>query len=160
MNSAPEFSTSMLRNKSEELLRQLSNATKNQLGHPKSPTRGIGAKYPGGISCPTLVLYGTRAPIIDSFRAWKPPIPYAINNQRGASSKAPSRDSQGGSLWHKRAGVATLCSSRPMRAEPRHFSTNESGEHCSAQPKRACHRRALLSIYLFVTVFINFFIQF
>ena len=33
----------------------------------------------------TLVLYGIRAPIIDSFSAWKPTIPYAIKNQRGAS---------------------------------------------------------------------------
>ena len=47
--------------------------------------------------------------------------PYAIKNQRGASkipllvdilrSKAPSRGlwmQRAGSLWHKRAGVATL----------------------------------------------------
>ena len=27
-----------------------------------------------------------RPPIIDSFRAWKPPIPYAIKNQRGAKT--------------------------------------------------------------------------
>ena len=49
----------------------------------------------------SLVLYDTRAPIIGTFSAWKPPIPYAIKNQRGASkiplvggifrSKAPSR---------------------------------------------------------------------
>ena len=48
-----------------------------------------------------LVLYGIRAPIVGPFRAWKPPIPYAIKNQREASkipsnggilrSKAPSR---------------------------------------------------------------------
>ena len=30
----------------------------------------------------SLVLYGIRAPIIGPFRAWKPPIPYAIKNQR------------------------------------------------------------------------------
>jgi len=67
-----------------------------------------------------LVLYGIRGPIIGPFRAWKPTIPYAIKNQRGASkitpnggilrSKAPSRGlwmRRAGSLWHKRAGVAT-----------------------------------------------------
>ena len=31
----------------------------------------------------TLVLYGINAPIIGPFFAWKPPIPYAIKNQRG-----------------------------------------------------------------------------
>ena len=36
-------------------------------------------------NCPALVLYGIRARIIGSFRSWKPPIPYAIKNQRGAS---------------------------------------------------------------------------
>ena len=52
------------------------------------------------ISCPTLVLYGIRVPIIGPFHAWKPTIPYAIKNQRGANK---------------------------MRARPRHSSTNESG---------------------------------
>ena len=44
-------------------------------------------------NCPALVLYGIRARIIGSFRSWKPPIPYAIKNQRGGifRSKAPSR---------------------------------------------------------------------
>ena len=37
----------------------------------------------------SLVLYVIRAPIIGPFREWKPPIPYAIKNQRGAS-KLPS----------------------------------------------------------------------
>ena len=32
-----------------------------------------------------MVLYGIRTPIIGPLRAWKPPIPYAIKNQRGAS---------------------------------------------------------------------------
>ena len=77
------------------MLRQLSYAIKNQLGHPKPPTRVF--------ACPTLVLYGIRAPIIGPFSAWKPPIPYAMKNQR---------------------------TSRPMRAEPRHSSTNESGPAC------------------------------
>ena len=44
------------------LLRQLSYAIKNQLGHPKPPTRVF--------ACPTLVLYGIRAPLIDPFRAF------------------------------------------------------------------------------------------
>ena len=48
---------------SEELLRQLTYAIKNQL---------------------------LRAPIIGPFRAWKPPFPYAIKNQRRAS-KDPIR---------------------------------------------------------------------
>ena len=98
------------------MLRQLSYAIKNQLV----------AKIPplGGISCSSLVLYVIRIggfharkesirgapnrtfpcmkpPLIGPFRAWKPTIPYAIKNQRGASkiplvggilrSKAPSR---------------------------------------------------------------------
>ena len=46
-----------------------------------------------------LVLYGTRAPIIGPFRAWKPSIPYAIKNHRGASKIPPSRG-----LWMRRAG--------------------------------------------------------
>ena len=65
----------------------------------------------GGISCPTLVLYGIRAPIIGPLRAWKPPFPYAINNQRGASKIPPSRVlwmRRAGLLWHKRAGAALL----------------------------------------------------
>ena len=33
---------------SEELLRQLSYAIKNQLGHPKPPTRGFGTQRPNG----------------------------------------------------------------------------------------------------------------
>ena len=70
----------------------------------------------------SLVLYGIRAHIIGLFSPWKPPIPYAIKNQpRGIlRSKPPSRGlwmRQAGSLWHKRSGVATLWSSRPMRGE-------------------------------------------
>ena len=61
---------------------------------------------------PELVLYGIRVPIIDSFRAWKPTTPHAIKNQR-----RPSKDAKAGSLWHKRAGGATLL---------RLLSTNES----------------------------------
>ena len=34
--------------RSEELLRQLSYAIKNQLGHPKPPTRGFGTQRPNG----------------------------------------------------------------------------------------------------------------
>ena len=41
-------------------------------------------------ACSSLVLYGIRAHIIGPFSAWKPPIPCAIKNQRGAS-KDPSR---------------------------------------------------------------------
>ena len=41
--------------RSEELLRQLSYTIKNQLAR--------------GFACPTLVLYGLRAPIIGPFRA-------------------------------------------------------------------------------------------
>ena len=62
---------------SEELLRQQSYAIKNQLGHPKPPTRGFGTQNTpigGYFACPSLVLYGIRAPIIGPFRAWKPPI--------------------------------------------------------------------------------------
>ena len=50
--------------RSEELLRQLSYATKNQLGHPKPPKLWTEIPRLGGISCPTLVLFGIRAPII------------------------------------------------------------------------------------------------
>ena len=56
----------------------------------QSPQLGFGTKY-HNISCPTLVLYGIRAPIIGPFRAWKPTIPYAIKNQRGASKDPFSR---------------------------------------------------------------------
>ena len=49
----------------------------------------------------------------NTFRAWKPPIPYATKNKQGAS-KIPPNGAMGflfqgaGSLWHKRAGIATL----------------------------------------------------
>ena len=48
----------------EELLCQQSYAIKNQLGHPKPPTKGFGTH-------PSLVLYGIREPVIGPFRAWK-----------------------------------------------------------------------------------------
>ena len=63
-----------------------------------------------------LLRHKEPPPIIGPFPVWKPPIPYAMENQQGASnagilrSKAPSRGlwmRQAGSLWHKRAGVAT-----------------------------------------------------
>ena len=53
------------------------------------------------IAAPAHLCHKEPAPIIGPFRAWKPPFPYAIKNQRGASkippnggilhSKAPSR---------------------------------------------------------------------
>ena len=51
--------------------------------------------------------------MIGPFRAWKLPIPYAVKNQRGASKDLldglnGTLDARAGSLWHKRAGVATL----------------------------------------------------
>ena len=68
-----DWSTSISRLDPRNCWRQLSYAIKNQLGHPKPPT---------------LVLYGIiRAPIIGPFRAWKPPIPYAIKNERGAKQR-------------------------------------------------------------------------
>ena len=48
---------------SEELLRQQSYAIKNQLGHPKPPTRGFGTQNTpigGYFACSSLVLYGIR----------------------------------------------------------------------------------------------------
>ena len=56
--------------RSEELLRQLSHAIKNQLGHPKTQ-RGFENMTQQVTSCLKLVLYGIRAPIIDPFLAWK-----------------------------------------------------------------------------------------
>ena len=50
----------------EELLRQQSYAMKNQLGHPKPPTRGFGTQNTpigGYLACSSLVLYAIRAPI-------------------------------------------------------------------------------------------------
>ena len=58
---------------SEELLRQKSYAIKNQLGHPKPPTRSFETQnIPVGryFACPSLVLYGIRAAITGPFRAW------------------------------------------------------------------------------------------
>ena len=56
---------------------------------------------------------------------------YPLYHKEPARSKQRlgALDARAGSLWHKRAGVATLWSSRPMRDEPRHSSTDESGEH-------------------------------
>ena len=56
------------------MLRQLSYAIKNQLGHPKPPTKGFGTqKYPhwGYFACSSLVLYGIR---IVGYHARKGPI--------------------------------------------------------------------------------------
>ena len=55
------------------------------------------------VSLMPYVLYGIMTPIIGPFRAWKPPNPYHQQH------------------------------SRPMRANPRHSSTNESGPHCLAE---------------------------
>ena len=46
----------------------------------KEPARAL-----GGISCPTLVLYGIRAPYNRSFLCMEATYPYAIKKQRGAS---------------------------------------------------------------------------
>ena len=100
------------------LLRQVSYAIKNQLGHPKPPTRGFGTQNtPRGVFC--LLLSGS----LWHKDRWLPCTersyyrhPYAIKNQRGAT-KAPSRGlwmRRAGSLWHKRAGVAI------PRLDPRH----------------------------------------
>ena len=62
---------------------------------------------------------------------------YAIKNQRGASNNILRR---AGSSWQLRAGVATLWSSRPMRAKPRHSSTNESGPGWPENPVNHCGR--------------------
>ena len=64
------------------LLRQHYYAIKNQL---KTPIR---SPYYGGISCPSLVLYGMRAAIIDLTLHGS--HPYAIKNQRKARN-APRR---------------------------------------------------------------------
>ena len=90
-----------------------------------------------------LVLNDIRAPIIGPFRAWKPPIPYAIKNQRGASKISPMgvfcvpKPLVGGFgcdelvlYGIRELASATLWFSRPMRAKPRHSSTNESGPGC------------------------------
>ena len=37
------------------------------------------------VATPALLCHKEPAPIIGPFLAWKPPIPYAIKNQRGAS---------------------------------------------------------------------------
>ena len=62
-------------NCSKELLPQQSFAIKNQLGHPKPPTRGFGTQntsyYLGVFACSSLVLYGIR---IVGFHARKGPI--------------------------------------------------------------------------------------
>ena len=65
-----------------------------------------------------LVLYGKRAPIIGPLECKIPTMGLFCLLLAG-------------SLWHKRAGIATLWSSRPTRAKPRHSSTNESGPHCT-----------------------------
>ena len=57
------------------------------------------------VATPALLCHKEPSPIKGPFRARKPPIPYAIND------KEPSRGLwmlRAGSLWHKRADVATL----------------------------------------------------
>ena len=52
-----------------------------------------------------------------------------------------------GSLWHKRAGVATHWTCRPMRAKPRHSSSNESGPGWLLTLRAAgCHIVSTLSL--------------
>ena len=51
--------------RSEELLRQLSYAIKNQL---------VASKAPHYFACSSLALYGIRAPILGPFRTWKPTV--------------------------------------------------------------------------------------
>ena len=36
------------------------------------------------VATPALLCHKEPVPIIGPFRAWKPPIPYAMKNQRGA----------------------------------------------------------------------------
>ena len=58
-----EWSTSMSRSGPRNCWRQLSYAIKNQLGHPKPPTRGFGTQNTsirGHFACSSLVLYGIR----------------------------------------------------------------------------------------------------
>ena len=57
------------------------------------------------VATPALLCHKEPVPIIGSFRAWRPPFPYAIKNQLGASRGLWMR--RGGSLWHKRADIAT-----------------------------------------------------
>ena len=50
-----------------------------KLGYPKPPTRGFVTQntpyYIVVFCCSSLVLYGTRAPIVGPLRAWKPTTP-------------------------------------------------------------------------------------
>ena len=50
----------------------------------KEPDQGMQSPRHGIYFLPWLVLYGISVPLKDPFRAWKPPIPYVIKNQRGA----------------------------------------------------------------------------
>ena len=81
------------------LLRQLSYAIKNQLKAPKAPIGGLWDEIPplGGISCLSLVLYGIRAPIIDPFRAWKPPLCHKEPGKKG--KKYPPMGALGALSW-------------------------------------------------------------
>ena len=63
------------------------------------------------VATPALLCHKEPAPIIGPFRAWKPTIPLAMKNQRGAIKDPLGLcvpKARAGSLWHtKRAGVAT-----------------------------------------------------
>ena len=49
-------------------------------------------------------------------------------------------------LWHEKAeNISTLLSSRPMRAKPRHSSTNESGPGCFVKLRQGKPLDLLLS---------------
>ena len=68
------------------------------------------------------------APMIGSFRAWKPPILMPEMQEMPIVAGFEYIDDWAGSLWHMRAGVVTSRSSRPMRGKPGLIWTNERGE--------------------------------
>ena len=78
-----DWSNNKLQDRSEEVSCSLIYV-KTQLKAPK--VGGFGTKCHNWEAIPglALCLYGIRAPIIGPSRAWKPTIPYAIKNQRGA----------------------------------------------------------------------------
>ena len=49
-----------------------------------SPEWSIAVIRDHDVATPALLCHKEPAPIIGPFRAWKPPIPYALKNQRGA----------------------------------------------------------------------------
>ena len=73
--------------------------------HSRHRDTSLSPSLPGRVEH-SLVLYVIRAPIIGPFLAWKPPIPYARNKQNIPGRGLWMR--RAGSLWHKRAGGATL----------------------------------------------------